>query len=441
MKATNLLEPTIASSASNHHCPWVNNCVGHYNYGYFIRFLFFVDVACTYHLAMVTKRVFDTNGPTGFMSDPSATGVLFVVFNYTACVPVIICVGVFSIYHFYCLFTNTTTIEGWEKDKVATLIRRGKIREIKFPYNIGMWANICAILGDNPLLWCWPQTMKGSGLRFPVAEGTGKWIEFHRPHKDHGEGDEMNGYELGNGHLAAPPFVRDEDDSSGYALGVSRSGYHLSPNAIDVRARSTGHVSGDEADDESTLLTYLVFLIDPSVQEVWPPRDPTTYTEHSGPRLMGDSAFTYGTGFNPALRPSNAQLRARHSQNHPHPAYDNDEHNDRATSSTPSRESFSSNEYPDAYPRGSAKYDVDGQPEDDGVRSGDVRVRRGSEGWEVRSMTREEIVQRYLAVRGMEDDGRMGGPDTVPILPVQEPGRYKHYIPESAYSDGDDSDE
>lgn len=36
-----------------------------------------------------------------------------------------------SLYHFYCVATNTTTIEAWEKDKVATLIRRGKIREVR----------------------------------------------------------------------------------------------------------------------------------------------------------------------------------------------------------------------------------------------------------------------------------------------------------------------
>ena len=39
-----------------------------------------------------------------------------------------------SVYHFYCISGNTTTIESWEKDKVATLIRRGKIRDVKFPY-------------------------------------------------------------------------------------------------------------------------------------------------------------------------------------------------------------------------------------------------------------------------------------------------------------------
>ena len=45
---------------SDHHCPWVNNCIGHFNYGHFLRFLFCVDLTCTYHLSMVTRRVMDT---------------------------------------------------------------------------------------------------------------------------------------------------------------------------------------------------------------------------------------------------------------------------------------------------------------------------------------------------------------------------------------------
>lgn len=36
--------------------PWVNNCVGHHNYGHFVRFLLAVDVACTYHLWMITTQ-------------------------------------------------------------------------------------------------------------------------------------------------------------------------------------------------------------------------------------------------------------------------------------------------------------------------------------------------------------------------------------------------
>ena len=34
----------------------MNNCVGHHNYGHFVRFLLAVDVACSYHLWMITTR-------------------------------------------------------------------------------------------------------------------------------------------------------------------------------------------------------------------------------------------------------------------------------------------------------------------------------------------------------------------------------------------------
>ena len=35
-----------------------------------------------------------------------------------------------SLYHFYGLIGNATTIESWEKDKVAVMIRRGKTQEV-----------------------------------------------------------------------------------------------------------------------------------------------------------------------------------------------------------------------------------------------------------------------------------------------------------------------
>lgn len=66
--------------------------------------------------------------------EPTLWDVLFLVFNFAACVPVWLCVGMFSCYHLYLATGNSTTIEGWEKDKVATLVRRGKIAEIKYPY-------------------------------------------------------------------------------------------------------------------------------------------------------------------------------------------------------------------------------------------------------------------------------------------------------------------
>ncbi|KAI0695629.1 zf-DHHC-domain-containing protein [Cytidiella melzeri] len=162
----------------DHHCPWINNCVGHFNHGHFVRFLFYVDVACSYHLAMVTRRVYYAMYGK-FWDDPSATELIFIILNYTFSIPVLLAVGGFSIYHFHALSVNTTTIEGWEKDKAATLVRRGKIQEIKFPYNLGTRRNIAAVLGDSPLFWCWPAVTPGDGLKYPVlnsgVQGEEEW--------------------------------------------------------------------------------------------------------------------------------------------------------------------------------------------------------------------------------------------------------------------------
>ncbi|KAJ7103218.1 zf-DHHC-domain-containing protein [Mycena belliarum] len=153
----------------DHHCPWINNCVGHFTHGYFIRFLFYVDVACSYHLAMVTRRVLSSMGGR-YWDEPDSVELVFIILNFVACVPVLMSVGAFSLYHFSALMNNTTTIEGWEKDKVATMVRRGKIREIKFPYNIGRRQNIESILGANPWLWCWPAPTPGTGLKYKLTD-------------------------------------------------------------------------------------------------------------------------------------------------------------------------------------------------------------------------------------------------------------------------------
>jgi hypothetical protein len=127
------------------------------------------------------------------------------ILNYTACVPVLLAVGMFSLYHFWSLAANTTTIEGWEKDKVAILKRKGKIEEVRslafssssngrpdcslsqyrYPYHLGYIANVQSVLGRNPVFWCWPRKdVPGDGLHYPVEAGLGKPLrERWRPRK------------------------------------------------------------------------------------------------------------------------------------------------------------------------------------------------------------------------------------------------------------------
>lgn len=119
--------------------------MGYFNHAHFIRFLLWVDIATSYHLLMMCSKVMDIirnpfvstvtgSVPADDQDEPSLSELLFTVFNFAACVPVWLCVGMFSLYHLWLVSGNTTTIERWEKDKVSTMVRRGKIKEIKYPY-------------------------------------------------------------------------------------------------------------------------------------------------------------------------------------------------------------------------------------------------------------------------------------------------------------------
>ncbi|TFK56613.1 palmitoyltransferase PFA4 [Heliocybe sulcata] len=305
----------------DHHCPWVNNCVGHFNYGHFVRFLFYVDLACSYHLAMVTRRVFHWMDPR-YWEEPSTKELVLTILNYTACIPVILSVGAFSIYHFYCLLGNTTTIEGWEKDKVARLVRHGKINEIKFPYsvnfdlnhlqNLGARRNIASVLGNNPWLWCWPTVVPGTGLKYQLAESS-----------------------------------------------------------------------------------------EPHSQSFWPPEDLAEQQDEDHEFELPTSPWTYENGaLNPDLRPSSgAGLRQRSSPSSHmalppyHPDYDASAYVERQPGFY--SDSGSEDEYPVS----------------DKGKWG-VRVRHGSEGYEVPSIDREGLLHRYIQSQ------------------ASEPGRYQRYVPE-----------
>lgn len=73
--------------------------------------------------------------------EPSTKDMVLLILNFAQGVPVLLMVGIFSLYHTYALCTNTTTIESWEKDKVATLVRRGKIEAVSTACPAKEWRN------------------------------------------------------------------------------------------------------------------------------------------------------------------------------------------------------------------------------------------------------------------------------------------------------------
>ncbi|KAI1310196.1 Palmitoyltransferase [Mortierella claussenii] len=83
---------------------------------------------------------------------------------------VLLAVGVLTIYHFWSMISNTSTIEVWEQEKVEAMIKKGKLRKTKFPYDVGCFRNYRQVLGPRFWLWLWPQQMMGSGTEFEVTD-------------------------------------------------------------------------------------------------------------------------------------------------------------------------------------------------------------------------------------------------------------------------------
>ncbi len=116
----------------DHHCPWINTCVGHANHGHFIGFLFFAVVGCvqaSFILAMslyygLNRSWYHYYG-TG--REPKVTlnlvTLIVVLFGLGLAIGVVLAVGALLFFQLRSVIRNQTGIEDWIMEKAAYRLR------------------------------------------------------------------------------------------------------------------------------------------------------------------------------------------------------------------------------------------------------------------------------------------------------------------------------
>uniref|UniRef100_A0A0D6R576 S-acyltransferase n=1 Tax=Araucaria cunninghamii TaxID=56994 RepID=A0A0D6R576_ARACU len=151
----------------DHHCVWINNCVGHENYKAFFLFVLYVVIACIYALVLLVGFAVEE-----LREDEHQSGNIFKTY-YIVCasilIPLTLALVVLLVWHMYLLSHNKTTIEYHEGVRAMWLDEKAG-RVYRHPYDLGLYTNLVSVLGPNQAKWICPTALGyiGSGLRFPT---------------------------------------------------------------------------------------------------------------------------------------------------------------------------------------------------------------------------------------------------------------------------------
>ncbi|CAG0921173.1 unnamed protein product, partial [Notodromas monacha] len=156
----------------DHHCPWINNCVGHFNQGHFINFLASAVIGCVHAFTILIICIFRSINVSWYVhygprDQPivhmRVVGFVGCLFSAGLAVGVIVAVGMLLYYQLKMVWCNQTGIEQWIAEK-ARWRREPGSAPFKFPYDLGWKSNLAQVLS-------WNSEPRGCGFLWPVVPG------------------------------------------------------------------------------------------------------------------------------------------------------------------------------------------------------------------------------------------------------------------------------
>ncbi|KAL9388518.1 hypothetical protein Peur_017123 [Populus x canadensis] len=150
----------------DHHCLWINNCVGYWNYKAFFILVLYATIASIYSSVMIISCASQKNWN---FSGRIPMKIFFVV-SGAMMFGLSITFGTLLGWHIYLMSCNMTTIENYEGIRAAWLARKSG-HSYRHPFNLSVYKNITSVLGPNILKWLCPIAVSHlkDGMSYPTA--------------------------------------------------------------------------------------------------------------------------------------------------------------------------------------------------------------------------------------------------------------------------------